>query len=159
MDGRTLRAFFAAPIFLLAVSGQASAAEKQSTQYSEDFCTPNAVGHDVCETASNIARGIVSQLPMKMSQNLLLDKAYADKRTVHIHGTFSYNEDKLTMLANSYGVALEEMRQGVLVNTRNRACSESTGIKPFIGLGGEVSYHYFFHDGTEYLTVKVNSCK
>jgi hypothetical protein len=121
-------------------------------------CTPNAVNFNVCDVAEEMVDAWVNKLPLQLNKNLVLEKAIATGRAINFYALLSYNEPYLSEIASAGGMSLGELKTGFRSSTKNRVCS-ADGVEPFVGLGGEVVYHYSFHDGTAYLTAKVDECE
>ena len=99
-----------------------------------------------------------TQLPMRMSQNILLEKAMAYKNLISFHAILGYNEDYLATTAKKNGISMEQIRQVMVDSTKANLCQEKSPTEAFISLGGKVQYVYKFSDGMPYLTVNINSC-
>jgi len=65
----------------------------------DDDCYSETGTVNVCDFAREFADSMAPQLPMKMSQNLTMEKVIAIKKQVGIHVVLGYNEEYLTSLA------------------------------------------------------------
>ena len=123
-----------------------------------DECTSNLTGFDTCKYARELVDELATQLPMRMSQNLLLEKAMAFKSLVSLHAILGYNEEFLETTVQQNGVSMDKITQTMKVSTKANLCQEKSTTEAFISLGGKIQYIYKFSDGMPYLTVNVDSC-
>lgn len=126
--------------------------------YPQEDCTPNATDLNICDKAQQISSATSSQLPMRVSENLTLKKIIPSGKALNIFGLLSYNRDTLERMGAQQGLSMSDMQERTEDYTTNMACDEKLGMTPFIGLGGQINYHYRFSDGTEYKTVVVDNC-
>ncbi len=95
---------------------------------------------------------------MRMSQNLLIEKAMAYKNLVSLHAILGYNEEFLKSTAQQNGVSMDQLAQTMQTSTKANLCQPKSPTEAFISLGGKFQYIYKFSDGMPYLTVNVESC-
>lgn len=123
-----------------------------------DECTL-LTGFDICKYARRFVDDFSAQLPMRMSENLTLEKASAYKRVVSFYALLGYNEEFLKTVAQQNGVSMKQISQAMESSTKATLCEEKSSTNAFISLGGGVQYFYRFSDGKPYLTVNVKECK
>ncbi len=102
--------------------------------WGEDPCKPNSIGADVCAYARNIAQTISESLPIKMSQNITVEKAFAIENIVNIVAILSYKIDFLEEIAEQSGISMEELRSKMIDSTRFNICDHKSPTSSFIGL-------------------------
>lgn len=123
------------------------------------YCTPNSIGHDVCESAREMTQSLANQLPLSVNRDITIEKAVSSRETVYIFASLTYSDINLVEFASANGMSVEDLKAKTSSSTRDRACFGAGEVKSFIGLGGVMVYHYAYSDGSDYLTVKVTDCE
>jgi len=124
-----------------------------------DQCMPNMIEFDVCKYAKNLADEASSQLPMRMSNNLMIEKVFAFKNLFSMHVMYGYDEKALYAKAKKNNISIKQINQQIEKSTKANLCQDESPTKSFISLGGKVQYVYKFSDGMPYITVNVDSCE
>lgn len=127
--------------------------------YPKDSCTPNAIEHNICDTAKKLSQEIAKGLPLQLNKNLVFEKVVPVDNVILLSAFFTYSKKHLESVSAQTGLTTAEMESYMRTHTQATACGKSVGVKPFIELGGEMHYHYRFSDGMEYLMIKVTDCK
>lgn len=128
-----------------------------SNTFAADECNPK--GYDVCYAARMMVAEYTNSLPMKMSQNITLEKAFALKNLVHLTAILGYDKNYLEKVVSTQGGTMEMMNKRMTDSTKAGICQEGSASKAFVSLGGQVHYFYRFSDGMPYLTIDVTECK
>lgn len=148
MNGFKLNLIF--PIALLVVADVSWASADLN-------CAPNSIGYDVCEAGEKIASSLAEVAPIKMSQNMVLEKAMSIDQEVHAFVVFTYDKMQLSKILDEGGVTVDDAKEWVEASSSKRVCSDEK-IAAFVELGGEIVYQYHFVDGEKFLEVKIDSC-
>lgn len=122
-----------------------------------DECTSNSTDFDTCKYAREFVEEFTSQLLMKMSQNLISEKAMEYKNLVSLHAMLGYNEEFLKNTAQQNGVSMDQIARTMKKSTKANLCQLKSPSETFISLGGKIQYIYKFSDGMPYLTVNVEN--
>ncbi len=134
-------------------------AKQAKTKYEE--CKPNLIEFDVCKKARELADELSHQLPMKMSNELFIEKVFADKGMINLTAILGYDIDYLKSMASDNKVSLNDLKNSLKISTIKVVCQPKTPMAAFIKLGGGVKYEYQFKDRLPYTTIIVdkNSCE
>lgn len=129
-----------------------------SGAWSSDECKRNFIDYDVCETARRMADELANALPMRMSQNIMIEKALAIGNVISLTAVLNYDKSFLESHAFRSGVALQELNARMANATKAHVCQDKTPTQSFVRLGGKIQYVYRFADGTPYLSINVDRC-
>jgi len=125
--------------------------------FATDECNPN--GYDVCDAARKIVAEYSESLPMKLSQNITLEKAFALKNIVHLTAVLGYDKKYLEKVVSNKGGTIEELSKQIIASTKAGICQEQSATRAFVSLGGQMHYFYKFADGMPYLTIPIKECE
>ena len=125
--------------------------------FATDECNPN--GYDVCNAARKIVAEYTESLPMKLSQNITLEKAFALKTIVHLTAVLGYDRKYLEEVVSNKGGTIEELNHQIIASTKAGICQEQSSTRAFVSLGGQMHYFYKFADGMPYLTIPIKECE
>lgn len=125
--------------------------------FAADECNPN--GYNVCDAARKIVAEYSDSLPMKMSQNITVEKAFALKNIVHLTAVLSYDKKYLEEVVSNKGGTIEELKKQMIASTKAGICQEGSSTRAFVSLGGQMHYFYKFADGMPYLTIPIKECE
>jgi hypothetical protein len=124
--------------------------------WGEDLCTRNAVKVDVCQVASNLSESIARELPLRLTQSLVLQHIGASSNLLSLRAVFDYPEARL--VEHAKGVPLDSVKESVRDNAIAMACRPKTELQAFILLGGRLQFVYLFSARAHFLTVDVDHC-
>lgn len=124
--------------------------------FATDECNPN--GYDVCYAARKIVAEYTDSLPMKLSQNITIEKAFALKNIIHLTAALGYGKNYLEEVVSNKGGTIEELNNQIIASTKTGICQEQSPTRAFVSLGGQIHYFYKFADGMPYLTVSITEC-
>lgn len=125
--------------------------------FATDECNPN--GYDVCNAARKMVAEYSGSLPMKLSQNITLEKAFALKYIVHLTAVLGYDKNHLEEVVADKGGTIEELNKQITASTKAGICQKESASRAFVSLGGQIHYFYRFADGMPYLTIPITDCK
>lgn len=125
--------------------------------FAKDECKPN--GYDVCNAARKMVAEYSGSLPMKLSQNITLEKAFALKNIVHLTAMLSYDKNYLEEVVSNKGGTIEELNKQIIASTKAGICQKESASRAFISLGGQIHYFYRFVDGMPYIAIPITDCK
>ncbi len=125
--------------------------------FATDECNPN--GYDVCEAARKIVAVYSEGLPMKLSQNITLEKTFALKNIVNLTAVLGYDKSYLEEFVSNKGGTIEDLRKQMIASTKAGICQEHSSTRAFVSLGGQMDYFYKFADGMPYLTIHIKECE
>ena len=123
-----------------------------------DECQPKAGGTNICEHARAVVDEMAPRLPMKMSENLTMEKVFSFKNQVGINVILGYDETHLMSVAKDSGMSMEDITKGMKSSVKSYLCRDESPVSSFIQLGGEAKYIYKYSDGKPYLTVNIDEC-
>lgn len=139
---------------------------KTNTSLSKDFaggdeCKPNLTGFDVCQSAKGLADNFSQKLPMKVSENVLLEKVSANKGLINLIASLNYDKSQLKSLLNAGNMTEDDLLNKFKESTINIVCQPKSATAAFINLGGRIRYVYYFKDKTLYTSVNIDrtSCR
>lgn len=124
----------------------------------DDECYPETGTVNICDFAREVADSMATELPMKMSQNLTMEKVMAMKNIVGIHVALGYDESYLMSVSKDGSISMGDLAKAMKSSVKANLCQEESLVSKFIYLGGKVHYSYRYSDGTPYLTIKINEC-
>lgn len=123
----------------------------------DNSCIPNLIKEDMCVSAKKITTAMQKELPVKITENMVITTATAEQRRVILTASLSYNLDTLINMADGDKEFIAKARAINKKVSRKTIC-ENREIRAFINLGGEVQYDYIFNDGSVYDIVTITSC-
>ena len=115
--------------------------------------------NDACRAAREIAAMFTGILPMKMSENITLEKAVALKNIVQLTAVLIYSKQELEKALSKKGMTFYDMNRQLIGMTRAGTCQENSGTLAFISLGGQFQYDIKYSDGTPLLTIDIKDCE
>lgn len=107
--------------------------------------------------AQKIAENVAMNLPMKVNQNIVIEKVIAMNNHLILYAVFQYNKNNLLSRLSSqftYKDLMTKMRE----NTVNRICTDRKS-RAFIKIGGVIEYVYYFNNGEKLNSFKVSRCE
>jgi hypothetical protein len=125
-------------------------------EISKDECKPNLIGFDVCKKARELADEMSQQLPMKLSNELLVEKVFADKGVISLTAVLGYDESYLKSAAQDGGITMQDLLNKLKQGTANLMCQPKSATAAFINLGGKLQYQYQFNNRAPYATVNID---
>lgn len=125
--------------------------------FADNACIPNLIKEDMCVSAKKITTAMQKELPVKITENMVITTATAEQRRVILTASLSYNLDTLIDMADGDKEFIAKARAINKKVSRKTIC-ENREIRAFINLGGEVQYDYIFNDGSVYDIVTITSC-
>lgn len=125
--------------------------------FADNACIPNLIKEDMCVSAKKITTAMQKELPVKITENMVITTATAEQRRVILTASLSYNLDTLIDMAGGDKEFIAKARAINKKVSRKTIC-ENREIRAFINLGGEVQYDYIFNDGSVYDIVTITSC-
>lgn len=128
-----------------------------SVSWGEELCTPNPMQVDVCRAASTITEAISQELPLRLSNALVLQHIGASQNVIRMRAVFDYTEAQLIKTSKT-GATLDTMKTTVRDTALVIVCRPGTELQAFIELGGKLQFVYLFSDNVHFLTVDVDRC-
>lgn len=115
--------------------------------------------NEACRAAQEIAAMYSGILPMKMSENMTLEKAAALKNIVQLTAVLLYSKQELEKALSRKGMTFDDMNRQLIGMTRAGTCQENSETLAFISLGGQFQYDIKYSDGTPLLTIDIKGCE
>jgi hypothetical protein len=112
---------------------------------------------DVCRVATGLSQSIANELPLRLSQSLVLQHIAASENLIRMRAVFDYTETHLIKNLRT-GTTLDTMKTSVRDTAVVMACRPKTELQAFIDLGGKLQFIYLFSDKAHFLTVNVDHC-
>jgi len=109
-------------------------------------------------TARKIADVMASNLPMKMNQNMILDKAFSIRNTVIFVVALTYDKAYLMGIAKQNSISMSYLKAKENKLLKTNICS-SKNSKIFVNQGGAIEYRLKFIDGSSYLKTRIDRCE
>lgn len=151
-----MRAAFFILIFSFCAISVAGISLAKDVNNVKDECAPNLIGFDVCKKARELADELAQQLPMKMSNELLVEKVFAEKGAVNLMAVLGYDKSYLESAARNGGIAMQDLLNNLKQATVNLMCQPKSSTVAFVNLGGQIQYQYHFHDRTPFTTINID---
>lgn len=115
--------------------------------------------NDACRAAQEIVAMYSDVLPMKINENITLEKASALKNIVQLTAVLIYSKQELETALSKKGLTFDDMSRQLIGMTRAGTCQENSGTLAFISLGGQIQYDIKYSDGTPLLTIDIKDCE
>jgi hypothetical protein len=96
----------------------------------KDECTPNLVDYDVCKDARKLADEFAKLLPMRMSQDMMLEKVFAIQNMVSLTAVLGYEKQYLESVASQGGVTMEVLEGKMRKSTMAYICQPKSSTAP-----------------------------
>ncbi|MEQ4787953.1 hypothetical protein ABN070_14910 [Morganella morganii] len=125
--------------------------------FAKSTCMSNLTQQDMCIVAKKITSAMQKELPVKITENMVITTATTEQRRVILTASLSYNLDTLIDMADGDKEFITKAKAINKKVSRKTIC-ENREIRAFINLGGEVQYDYIFNDGSVYDIVTITSC-
>jgi len=115
--------------------------------------------NDACRAAQEIVAMYSDVLPMKMNDNITLEKAAALENIVQLTAVLIYSKQELETALSRKGMTFKDMNTQLIGMTRAGTCQENSGTLAFISMGGQFQYDIQYSDGTSLLTIDIKDCE
>lgn len=115
--------------------------------------------NEACRAAQEIVAMYSDVLPMKMNENITLEKAAALKKIVQFTAVLIYSKQELETALSRKGMTFKDMNTQLIGMTRTGTCQENSETLAFISLGGQFQYDIKYSDGTSLLTIDIKDCE
>ncbi|WP_151194402.1 hypothetical protein [Cysteiniphilum sp. JM-1] len=107
--------------------------------------------------AQKIAENMAMNLPMKINQNVVIEKIIAINNHLILYAVLQYTKDNLLNRLDSQ-FTYKDLMTKMQENTVNRICTDRKS-RAFIKIGGVIEYAYYFNNGEKLSSFKVRKCE
>ena len=125
-------------------------------EITNDNCFTQFSDTNICEFAKKVQKELAPNLPMQLSQNLIIRSVSAVGPELGANAVLKYTEQYLNEQLAVAGRSRDSVDSQMKQMTINMVCS-SAGLEAFVGLGGTIVYQYNFVDGNKYLEIIVTA--
>lgn len=122
-----------------------------------DACFPNLIKENMCKHADNLSNEIKKNLPIRLTDNMVLTKIKSVDRRIILSASLSYDFNTLKNIFNDDKDFIEKARCINREMSIKNVCADKH-VRAFINLGGEIEYEYIFNDGSIYDVVTITDC-
>ena len=119
------------------------------------YCPANKKA--ACDFAKNMAADLSPRLPIQMSKNMQLSRAFAQDQYLNLYIILNYDRPFLASAMRQKGASVEDAKRGLAVFAKNYVCSTPT-LAQAIKLGFIQSFHYQLVNGELLTSFSVSSC-
>ena len=123
-----------------------------------DKCAPNLTKQDMCIFAKKLADEFQKELPIKVSDNILLTEVKTENTRVIITGAMNVTSYQFERNLNNNHTNIDKVKDILRSNAKESVCLNKQ-LTSFINLGGVIQYEYVFSDGKLLDVTAVTSCK
>ncbi|HBE9081432.1 hypothetical protein [Serratia fonticola] len=123
-----------------------------------DKCAPNLTKQDMCIFAKKLADEFQKELPIKVSDNILLTEVKTENTRVIITGAMKVTSYQFERNLNNNHTNIDKVKDILRSNAKESVCLNKQ-LTSFINLGGVIQYEYVFSDGKLLDVTAVTSCK
>ena len=110
-----------------------------------------------CDFAKNMATDLSPRLPIQMSKNMQLSRAFAQDQYLNLYIILNYDRSFLASAMRQKGASVEDAKKGLAIFAKNYVCSTPT-LAQAIKLGFIQSFHYQLVNGELLTSFSVSSC-
>lgn len=122
-----------------------------------DACFPNLIKENMCKHADNLSNEIKKNLPIRLTDNMVLTKIKSVDRRIILTASLSYDFNVLKNVFNDDKDFIDRARHINREMSIKNVCADKH-VRAFINLGGEIEYEYIFNDGSIYDVVTITDC-
>ena len=110
-----------------------------------------------CDFAKTMAADLSPRLPIQLSQNMQLSKAFAQDEYLNFYVMLNYNRSVLASAMRQKGASIEDAKTGLGAFAQNYVCSTPI-LAQATKLGFIQSFHYQLVDGELLTSFSVSRC-
>lgn len=156
MDKKTFRSRRIAQAMVIGCVLATSALVAVRAQSSQCDTKPGV--KNACSMASNLAENMRKVLPMKVSDQVSLESASAERNVVAVTGKFQFDREVAAAFFAKNKLTLEEFQNIYSERVKPNLCRLNSETREFIESGGVVEYRYLFSDNTPFMKFGVSKC-
>ena len=123
--------------------------------FSNENCFVQFSNTNICDYAKKVQKEMAPNLPMQLSQNLVVRSITAVGPELGANAILKYTEQYLNNQLSKVGRTRESVDNQMRLMTINMVCT-SPELEAFLGLGGKILYSYNFVDGKKYLNIPIS---
>ena len=124
----------------------------------EDVCYNQDAQLNICELANELREQIASELPQRLSKNLILRTISSEKNILWLNTLLLYDSQFLDNFLKDAGMTRKDLNKLHFDFTKNSMCS-TPQTKAFIELGGQLIVSYKLGNGEHLWNIELESCQ